>query len=373
MSPLVLALLIAAQAPDAPLRTTLSNDRPEFPVGFAKDRQLLEDANQAAIRSPIRVGGLMEEAAKKGDLLPIPSGTKAKLVATEKLRGPMFKEIAQVEITEGSMKGLRGWIVSKSLVTDQEFAAIGASSKAPKAAEQAYQPLYRDPAPGETAYLAPQPTMFGMVRSLTRLYGADDSAPAVFKEWQEATDATRDAVLKRLESNKAIFYTPLNTEARVQKVFSDKMTRGVYPVEVEVLSGPLKGTVAWVCVENVSSVAATRPKVDPSAVEKRKTDLQTTIEHRKNRRMKAAARAVASAPPTAMAPQPNQDQMRTQMQLQMLQQQAAACRGSARQSVPALSTNGPDPPATAAFAVLSQWRRRGLWPQWRDDHGRVFA
>ena len=265
----------------------------------------------------------MEEAAKKGDLLPIPSGTKAKLVATEKLRGPMFKEIAQVEITEGSMKGLRGWIVSKSLVTDQEFAAIGASSKAPKAAEQAYQPLYRDPAPGETAYLAPQPTMFGMVRSLTRLYRADDSAPAVFKEWQEATDATRDAVLKRLESNKAIFYTPLNTEARVQKVFSDKMTRGVYPVEVEVLSGPLKGTVAWVCVENVSSVAATRPKVDPSAVEKRKTDLQTTIEHRKNRRMKAAARAVASAPPSAMAPQPNQDQMRTQMQLQMLQQQAA--------------------------------------------------
>ncbi len=162
MSPLVLALLIAAQAPNAPVRTTLSNDRPEFPVGFAKDRQLLEDANQAAIKSPIRVGGLMEEAAKKGDLLPIPSGTKAKLVATEKLRGPMFKEIVQVEITEGSMKGLRGWAVSKSLVTDQEYAAIGTASKAPKAAEQAYQPLYRDPAPGEKAYLAPQPTMFGM-------------------------------------------------------------------------------------------------------------------------------------------------------------------------------------------------------------------
>ncbi len=126
-----------------------------------------------------------------------------------------------------------------------------------------------------------------------------------------------------MESKKAIFYTPLNTEAKVQKVFADKMTGGVYPVEVELLSGPLKGTVAWVTVANVSPVAAARPKVDPAAQEKRKTDLQTTIEHRKNRRMKTAARAAASGPSTAMAPQPNQDQMRTQMQLQMLQQQAA--------------------------------------------------
>jgi hypothetical protein len=327
MSPLVLALLIAAQAADAPLRTTLSNDRPEFPIGFAKDRQLLEDANQLAIKNPIRVGGLMEEAAKKGDLLPIPSGTKAKLVATEKLRGPMFKEITQVEITEGSSKGLVGWTVSKALVTDQEYAAIGASSKAPKAAEQVYQPLYRDPVPGETVYLAPQPTMFGMVRSLTRLYRADESAAAVFKEWHEVTDAARDAFLKRLENKKAIFYTPLNTEAKVRQVFADKMTGGIYPVEVELLSGPLKGTVAWLNVANVSPVRAVRPKVDPAAEEKRKSELQTTIEHRKNRRMKVAARATGGGPSgpvgKAVAQQPNQDQMRTQMQLQMLQQQAA--------------------------------------------------
>ena len=118
-------------------------------------------------------------------------------------------------------------------MTDDEYAAIGASRKGPKAEEQAYQPLYRDPMPGEKVYLAPQPTMFGMVRSLTRLYPADDSASAVFKEWHEATDSTRDAVLKRLESKKAIFYTPLNTEAKVQKVFPDKMVRGIYPVEVE--------------------------------------------------------------------------------------------------------------------------------------------
>ena len=74
--------LACRTGPDAPIRTTLSNDRPEFPIGFAKDRQLLEDVNQAAIKDPIRVGGLMEQAAKQGDLVPIPSGTKAKPLAT---------------------------------------------------------------------------------------------------------------------------------------------------------------------------------------------------------------------------------------------------------------------------------------------------
>jgi hypothetical protein len=328
MSPLVLALLLAAHAPDAPIRSTLSNDRPEFPIGLAKDRQLLEEANQAAIKDPLRVGGLMEQAAKRGDLLPIPSGTKAKLLSTHKLRGPMFKELAEVEITDGAHKGLRGWVCSKALVSDEEYAAIGATKKGVKDGEQKYQPLYRDPMPGETAYLAPQPTMFGVVRSLTRLYAADDSAPANVREWHEVSDATREAVLERLEHKKAIFYTALNTEARVQKVFPDQMVGGIYPVQVELLSGPLKGTVAWVNVANVSPIPVTRPKVDPAAAEKRKAEMQVTIDRRKNRRQKQQARA--NSPLDSMATagnaggqQPNQDQLRAQMQLQMLQQQAA--------------------------------------------------
>ena len=126
MSPLVLALFLAVQAPDAPIRSTLSNDHPQFPIGFAKDRELLEEVNQAAIRDPLSVGEFMEQAAKRGELLAIPSGAKAKPLSTHKLRGPMFKEIVQVEVTQGAQKGLRGWVCSKALVSDEEFAAIRA-------------------------------------------------------------------------------------------------------------------------------------------------------------------------------------------------------------------------------------------------------
>ena len=113
MSPLVLAFLLAAQAPNAPVKSTLSNDRPEFPIGLAKDRQLLEDVNQVAIKDPLRVTSLMEQAAKRGDLVPIPSGTKAKTLSSHKLRGPIFKEVAEVEITDGAHKGLHGWAAQR--------------------------------------------------------------------------------------------------------------------------------------------------------------------------------------------------------------------------------------------------------------------
>jgi hypothetical protein len=328
MSPLILAFLLAAQAPNTPIKSTLSNDRPEFPIGLAKDRQLLEDANLAAIKDPLRVAGLMEQAAKRGDLVPIPSGTKAKPLSTHKLRGPMFKELAEVEISDGANKGLHGWVCSKALMSDDEYAATAASEKGEKAEQQKYQPLYRDPMPGEKVYLAAQPTMFGMVRSLTRLYAADDSASPVFREWHEATDSTRDSVLKRLERKKAIFYTLFNTEAKVQKVFPDQMVGGIYPVQVELLSGPLKGTVAWVNVANASPVPGTRPKEDALEAEKHRAETQATIDRRKNRRQKQQARAnspmdTVATTGNAGAPQPNQDQLRAQMQLQMLQQQAA--------------------------------------------------
>ena len=176
-------------------------------------------------------------------------------------------------------------------MSDDEHAAIGASEKGGKAEQQKYQPLYRDPMPGEKVYMAPQRTMFGMASSLTRVYAADDSASAVFREWHEATGPTRDSVLKRLERKKAIFYTLFNTEARVQKVFPDQMVGGIYPVQVELLTGPLKGTVAWANVANVSPVPGIRPKEDPVEAEKHKAELQATIDRRKNRRQKQQARA----------------------------------------------------------------------------------
>jgi len=186
MSPLVLAVLLAAQAPDAPNRTTLSNDRPEFPIGLATDVKLLEEVNQAAIREPEGVAGFMDKAAKEGVLIAVPSGTRSKILSTQKLRGPMFKEVVQVEVTQGAQKGLRGWVCSGAPISDKEFAALGAAGAVRKAEGSGYKPLYRDPIPGEKAYLAPQPTMFGMVRTLMRLAVADDSAWAVFQEWQGA-------------------------------------------------------------------------------------------------------------------------------------------------------------------------------------------
>ena len=115
MSPLILAFVLAAQTPGAAHHSILSNDRPQFPIGLFKEMKLLEDVNLAAIKDPLRVDEFMERAAKQGGLLEVPSGTNAKQLATHKLRGPMFKEIIQVEVTEGDQKGLRGWVAWKAL------------------------------------------------------------------------------------------------------------------------------------------------------------------------------------------------------------------------------------------------------------------
>jgi len=320
MSALVLALLLAAQAPDSPIRSTLSNDHPQFPLGLAKDMKLLEEVNQAAIKDPRRVQGFMEQASKRGDLLAIPSGTKAKSLSTQKLRGPVFKEIVQVEVIQGTHKGLRGWVCAKTLVSDEEFAALGAAGAGKKAEESEYRPLYRDPIPGEKAYLAPQPTMFGVARSLIRLVVADDSASAVFQEWQGAPDSSRDAVLKRLENKKAIFFATLNTELNVQKVFPEKEINGIYPVQVELLSGQFKGKVGCVCVTFVSPVPGNRAKAEPGQADSGKNDLQTTIERRKNRRQRALAQEKSLK---AEEQQTRREEMQAQVQLQKLQREAA--------------------------------------------------
>ena len=49
----------------------------------------------------------------------------------------------------------------------------------PKAEGSGFKTLYRNPIPGDRIYFAPEPTMFGMVRSLIRLGVGDDSASAV--------------------------------------------------------------------------------------------------------------------------------------------------------------------------------------------------
>ena len=196
MSAIVLFLLLAAQAPDTPVRSTLSNDRPQFPIGLAKDMKLPEEMNEAAIRDPLSVEAIAEGAAKRGRLIAIPSGTTAKTLSTRRLRGPVFKEIVEVEITQGDQKGVRGWVCARSLMSDEQFTALGAPGAARKADESGYKLLYRDPVAGEKAYLAPQPTMFGMVRSLIRLAVADGSAAAVFQEWQGAAEASSAAVIK---------------------------------------------------------------------------------------------------------------------------------------------------------------------------------
>ncbi|MFI5457770.1 MAG: hypothetical protein ACHRXM_20195 [Isosphaerales bacterium] len=320
MSPLVLAFLLAVQAPDSPTRSTLSNDHPQFPIGLAKDMKLLEQVNEAAIKDPLAVAGFMEQAVKRGELLAIPSGTRAKSLSTQKLRGPVFKEIVQVEVSQGTQKGLRGWVCSKSLVSDEEFAALGAAGEGKKAEQAEYRPLYRDPIPGEKAYLAPQPTMFGVVRSLIRLVVADDSAPAVFQEWQGAPESSRDAVVKRLEAKKAIFFTTLNTEVKVQKVFPEQLINRIYPVQVELLSGQFKGKVGWVSVTRVSPVPGKATKPAAVKADRGKEELQATIERRKNRRQRAQS---VENSLKAEEQQRRQEQLHAQVQLQTLQREAA--------------------------------------------------
>ena len=335
MSPLILALVLVAQTPVAPIHSILSNDRPQFPIGLVKEMKVLEDVNLAAIKDPLRVCEFMERSAKQGALLEVPSGTKAKQLATHKLRGPMFKEIIQVEVTEGDQKGLRGWVCWKALMSPDEFAAVKAGGKAHESEKSAITPLYRDPLPGEKAYLAPQPTMFGMAHSLIRLAVADDSAAAVFQEWQGASDSEQAAVLKRLERNKSVFFTTENTEVKVQKVFPEKMIHGIYPVQVELVSGQFKGKVGWAPVSVVSPVPETSHKTTQAEAEKGKTEIQRTIELSNQRRNKRAntqskVRAEMIAEAEKERDQQRRDQQtQAQLQLQMLQQQGALAEARA--------------------------------------------
>jgi hypothetical protein len=335
MSALILAFLLAAQTPDAAHHCILSNDRPQFPIGLVKEMKLFEDVNLAAIKDPLRVGEFMEHSAKQGGLLEVPSGTRAKQLATHKLRGPMFKEIIQVEVTEGDQKGLRGWVCWKALMSEDEFAAVKAGGEAHKTEKSEYTPLYRDPLPGETAYLAHQPTMFGMPHSLIRLVVADDSAAAVFKEWQGAPDASRDALIKTLEHKKSIFLTAFNTEVKVQKVFPEKMIHGIYPVQVELMSGQFKGKVGWAPVTVVSPVPDTSHKTAQASSEKGKTEIQRTIERRNQRKMqrsKSAAQRnaeIAANVAKDVEQQKHDQQLQAQLRLQMLQQQGAIAEARA--------------------------------------------
>ena len=359
MSPLFLALVLAAQAGDAPARSVLSNDHPEFPIGLAKTTQTLEDVNQAAIKDPFGVPKFMEQAAKRGALLAIPSGAKAKRLSTQKLRGPMFKEIVQVEITEGPQKGLRGWVCSGAMVTDTEYAAIRASGGRNKSEQPAYKPLYRDPIAGEKAYLTPQPTMFGMVRTLIRLAVADDSAWAVFQEWQGSTETSRDAILKRLEMTRAIFFATVNTEVKVQKVFQDKVINGIYPVQVELLSGQFKGKVGWVPVTVVSPIPGTSSKTVHVAADMGKGEIQKTIEKRNQRRQQRAKQQAKVRQEISVEVDKEREQQRrdavvqSQLQLQMIQQQGAIAEAQAANS------------RAAAYQQLSEALR---WQQMMDAY-----
>jgi hypothetical protein len=335
MSPLLLALLLGAQSPSAPDRSVLANDHPQFPIGFAKESKLLEDVNQAAIRDPSGVADFMEQATKRGELLAISSGTKAKPFSKEKLRGPVFKEIVRVEVTDGPQKGLRGWVCNDALVTEAQFAGIEAAKDEKKAEEPTFKPLFRDPISGEKAYLAPQPTMFDMVPSLIRLAVADESAPQVFSEWQGATGGSRDAVIKALERKKAIFVTPVNTQVKVQKVFSDKPVNGIYPVQVELESGFFKGRVGWVPVTVVSPVPGVSVKASAVHEDQRRAALQKTIDLRhQKKQQRSNYQASVSADQAAKAAKDSEQerrdaQVRSQLQLQMLQQQAAVAEARA--------------------------------------------
>jgi hypothetical protein len=335
MSPLILAFVLAAQTPDAPHHSILSNDRPQFPIGLFKEMKLLEDVNLAAIKDPLRVDEFMEHAAKQGGLLEVPSGTKAKQLATHKLRGPMFKEIIQAEVTEGDQKGLRGWVSWKTLMSEEEFAAVKAGGKAHESERSEYTPLYRDPLPGETAYLAHQPTMFGMPHSLIRLAVADDRAAAVFQEWQGAPDSSSNTVLKMLENKKLVFFTAFNTEVKVQKVFPAQLVHGIYPVQVELLSGQFKGKVGWAPVTVVSPVPDTDHKTAQTAAEKGKTEIERTIEKRNQRRnqmLKTQAKQnadIAANVAKEREQQARDQQIQAQLRLQMLQQQGALAEARA--------------------------------------------
>ena len=288
MSPLILAFLLAAQAPDAPNHSILSNDRPQFPIGLVKEMKLLEDVNLAAIKDPLRVGEFMEHAAKQGGLLEVPSGTKAKQLATHKLRGPMFKEIIQVEVTEGDQKGLRGWVCWKALMSRRRIRSGQGRGRGDESEKSEYTPLYRDPLPGETAYLAAATDDVRHARTASSAWRSPTIRLRPFSRNGREPDSSRDAVIKMLEHKKSIFFTTVNTEVKVQKVFPAQMIHGIYPVQVELLSGQFKGKVGWAPVTVVSPVPGTSHKTAQTGAEKGKTEIERTIELRNQRKKQSA-------------------------------------------------------------------------------------
>lgn len=342
MMTILVFLGLVAQGPAAPPRDTLGNDRPQFPIGLARDLGVLREANQAATRDPRAVEGFLVDAAKRGALVPIPSGTRAKSLASDRLRGPMFKEVVEVEVSDGPHKGLRGWVCGGALTTSEEYRARCAAGDRPGEGGK-YAPLYSDPVPGDRAYLAPQPTMIGMVRHFIRFAADGPNVAAVFQEWQESKDETREAVLKRLEGKKAVLLTALNTEVKVRKVFPDRLVEGIYPVEVEILGGQHRGKVGWVPVSVVSAAPgkAEPGKAEKSAEERRAEAEQKSAERKAKQSAKQAAnqaRAQAEAKAMAQAEAKAErdraaylaeEQVRSQIQLQMLRGQAAIAEAQA--------------------------------------------
>ena len=209
-------------------------------------------------------------------------------------------------------------VCSNALISGKVFAALKTEGEGKKYEDSGCKPRYRDPIAGEKANLAPQPTMFGMVRSLMRLAVADASVAAVFQEWQGAADSSKDVILKRLEGKRSILFSTFNTEVKVQKVFPEKLINGMYPVPVELLSGPFKGTVGWVPVTVVSPVLGKPAKVAAGEAERRKAENQKTIDRRKKRSQRVVARNDSPSEPTTKpekATEPSGHQEQLQLQL----------------------------------------------------------
>jgi hypothetical protein len=141
-------------------------------------------------------------------------------------------------------------------------------------------------------------------------------------------------VIKTLESKKAIFFATVNTEVKVQKVFPEKMIHGIYPVQVELQSGPFKGRVGWAPVSVVSPVPGASHKTAQAQNEKGKTEIQRTIELRNQRRNKRANTQAHQKEDMAAAEkereqQKHDEQIQGQLRLQMLHQQGAIAEARA--------------------------------------------
>jgi hypothetical protein len=253
-------------------------------------------------------------------------------------------------------------------VTDAQYAKIAAAGEGKKAEETTFKPLFRDPIPGEKAYLAPQPTMFDPASSLMRLAVADASAPAVFQEWQGATETSRNAVLRVLESKKAIFVSPLNTEVKVQKVFPEKLINGIYPVQVELASGVFKGKVGWVPVTVVSPVPGLSGKPAEVEAEEHRAERQKTIDRRNQKhQQRLNYQATVSAELAAKAQKEREQQrldfqVQSQLQLQMLHQQAAVSEARAANAR-----------ANAYQQMAQSIRQHQIQDAWTNGSGVMFG